>query len=127
MRNTSIVGGAMAVAAMSALLFGVVSSPAQAAAASCYGGSHYYNKPAGSFKSTPFTTTTACSDINVRSNQNTFVRVCFRKIDIFSNCQARYTHVVPGQYVVVATNVLDNRDFLLDFYNDAEASGLVAA
>jgi hypothetical protein len=133
MRNLKKVVNAVAAAAAPILLFGAAATPAAAAEAAptaalatCYGGAQTFVKLEGGYYSTSYYTSNRCSDINVKSNQATFLRVCFAKIDLYT-CQADYTYVVPGQWKTVATNVLDNRKFIFEFYNDAHYNGLLAA
>lgn len=71
-------------------------------------------------------TTGNCADINIRTNNNTFVRVCFAG-ETGSKCQADFKRATAGQWTTVATNVKDKVWYYFQFYNDGASSGLYAA
>ncbi|MFQ6198413.1 hypothetical protein [Streptomyces sp. NPDC000405] len=97
-------------------------------AASCYGSAHSYSKPSGSYAyptgTGHLTTTSNCSDINIKTNTNRYVQVCWLST---STCQSDYTLTTAGQWTTVATNVLDGTDFFFWFRSDASSTGDWAA
>ncbi|QIQ01258.1 hypothetical protein [Streptomyces liangshanensis] len=118
-------------AATTALVAGsVMLAPAsQATVASCYGDASSYSKPAGTFwlpAGRTFTTSSSCTDINIRSNTNRYVKVCFETNGSL-NCQANYTLTTAGQWTTVATNVNDGVQFAFEFRSDALSNGSWAA
>jgi hypothetical protein len=107
---------------------GVASAASEIGAAprSCYGSGVNFAKGNTGFyfpNAGSISTTSNCSDINLRVQQNTFVRVCFTG----KNCQANYKKTTPGQWLVVATNVKDGVPFRFEFFNDAGVYGTYAA
>jgi hypothetical protein len=93
-----------------------------ASAATCYEGERFFASSAGLYPSGSdrLTTTARCNDINVRFANNILtpsrrVRVCFYPSSGGSYCQANYTTISGSSWKVVATNVLDNTKFRLQF------------
>lgn len=97
-------------------------------ATSCYGSAHAYSKPSGSNDyptgSAHLTTTTNCADINIRTNTDRYVEVCWLKT---ATCQSQYTLTTAGQWTTVATNVANGTDFFFWFRSDATSTGYWAA
>ncbi|MFI9379731.1 hypothetical protein [Kutzneria sp. NPDC052558] len=105
--------------------------PRPASVLACYDHAHSYSKPSGSFAYPTgagyLTTTSACSDINLRPNTNRYVRVCFLPDAGGYYCQSSYKLATGGQWNVIATNVANSTDFWFDFRSDAQSSGSWAA
>ncbi|WP_051790244.1 hypothetical protein [Streptomyces sp. NRRL S-1022] len=101
---------------------------APSTAASCYGSAHAYSKPSGSYDyptgSAYLTTTGNCADINIKTNTNRYVKVCWLKT---GDCQSDYTLTTAGQWTTVATDVADGTDFFFWFRSDASSTGYWAA
>lgn len=101
---------------------------APAAATSCYGSAHAYSKPSGSNDyptgSAYLTTTSNCADINIKTNTNRYVAVCWLRT---GTCQDDYTLTTAGQWTTVATNVRTGTDFFFWFRSDASSTGHWAA
>lgn len=127
--------GAMAMVAAIAGT-GLVYSGSTASAATCYGGAIDYSKPksvgtlphAGHY----YATTSRCGDINLRSNTNRYVKVCFYKYVpskgsfTLNYCQSDYTLTTAGKWTVIATNVKDNTVFHYRFRSSARSTGQTA-
>jgi hypothetical protein len=99
-----------------------------ASAATCYGGEEFFVSNPGLYPSGSgrLTTSSRCNDINVRFTNNIFtpsrrVRVCFYPTSGGSFCQSNYTTISGSGWKVVATDVLDNTKFRLQF---PESNGL---
>ncbi|MFJ6123514.1 hypothetical protein ACIQKE_00310 [Streptomyces griseoviridis] len=101
---------------------------APAVAASCYGSAHSYSKPSGNNDyptgSSYLTTTSNCTDINIKTNTNRYVEVCWLST---GTCQSGYTLTTAGEWTTVATNVLNGTDFFFWFRSDASSTGSWAA
>ncbi|WP_328459521.1 hypothetical protein [Streptomyces sp. NBC_00448] len=102
------------------------------AAASCYGSAHSYSKPAGSewyppLNSPNLKTTSACSDINIKSDTNRYISVCFVPSSAPAYCQSSYTLVTAGQWKAIATDVASGTVFYFDFRSTALSNGYWAA
>ncbi|MCK7621740.1 hypothetical protein MUU72_01115 [Streptomyces sp. RS10V-4] len=123
--SVALVAGAMAVAPSA---HAARRDAAPSAATSCYGSAHAYSKPSGSYDyptgSAYLTTTGNCADINIKTNTNRYVKVCWLKT---GNCQTDYTLTTAGQWTTLATNVLDGTDFFFWFRSDASSTGYWAA
>ncbi|MGW4689848.1 hypothetical protein ACWEPM_33875 [Streptomyces sp. NPDC004244] len=108
----------------------VMLAPAsQAAGTSCYSSASTYSKPAGTYwlpAGDLFTTSSACSDINIKSNTNRYVKVCF-EVNATLQCQSNYTLTTGGQWTTIATNVQDGARFAFYFRSDALSNGSWAA
>ncbi|WP_250009191.1 hypothetical protein [Actinoplanes sp. M2I2] len=123
--GASVIGAALTFGATGPAEAGTTKE-VSAAAVSCYGSGSSFTKPEGGYQhpvGIRFITTSACADINMRSDQNTFVKVCFPS---GPGCQAGTTYARSGQWVRVATNVRDGVHFYFKFYNDARYTGLMA-
>ncbi|MEV0678675.1 hypothetical protein AB0I60_19370 [Actinosynnema sp. NPDC050436] len=68
------------------------------------------------------TTTSACADINVKTNYSRYVRVCFATTSTCNEWKPAYA----GQWTVVASDVLDNTKFWLRFQGHNNSTGQVA-
>ncbi|WP_256090480.1 hypothetical protein [Actinacidiphila rubida] len=96
-------------------------SAAPAAAQSCLGGARSYSTGYDDWPSPGFATTTSnCSDINVKPSKTVSVRTCFRSTGA---CNAWRT-ISGGTWGLAATGVLDGTSFHLSFNQDN--SGYVA-
>lgn len=122
--SVALVAGAMAVAPSAD------AAPRDAApstATSCYGSAHSYSKPSGSYRyptgSAYLTTTTNCADINIKTNTNRYVAVCWQD----GTCQDQYTYATAGEWTTVATGVLNGTRFFFWFRSDASSTGSWAA
>ncbi|MEU1122478.1 hypothetical protein ABZ371_02540 [Streptomyces sp. NPDC005899] len=108
----------------------VMLAPAsQAAVTSCYSYANSYSKPAGTNwlpAGTLFKTSSACSDINIKSNTNRYVKVCF-EVNAALQCQSNYTLTTGGQWTTIATDVKDGALFAFEFRSDALSNGSWAA
>ncbi|GAA2954305.1 hypothetical protein [Streptomyces enissocaesilis] len=99
--------------------------------ADCYGGSVAYSKPDGNFyyptsSTARLTTSSNCTDINVRPATNRYIKVCFYPSSGGSYCQADYTYARSGQWNVIATDVGDGTKYRLLFNISGAATGRVA-
>ena len=108
-------------------LTAVSSSPVAAAPAaptSCYGGAKSYDTdPAYNFwpqGGSWATTTSSCSDINVKPGIGTYVKTCFYST---GSCNSS-RWISAGTWAVAASGVLDVTKFFLQF--DRPNAGLVA-
>lgn len=99
------------------------------APASCYGSANSYHKPAGTYwlpAGDVFSTSGACTDINIKPNTNRYVKVCFETNGRLE-CQPNYKLARAGQWNVIATNVRDGALFAFEFRSDAKSTGSWAA
>lgn len=103
--------------------------PNDMTAMSCYGDAKSFTKyqgdvsypvPAGGYF---LTTTSSCSDINIRTGWGVFVRVCFVK----TGCQADWKRTEGGEWLVVATNVRDGSQYYFNFITEDHITGSYAA
>ncbi|MFD7913630.1 hypothetical protein ACFV30_23375 [Streptomyces sp. NPDC059752] len=98
-------------------------------AASCFDSSTSYSKPAGDVDLPAgrlFSTSNACTDINIRPNTNRYIKVCFETQGRLE-CQANYTLARGGQWNTIATNVRHGTLFAFSFRSDASSTGRWAA
>ncbi|GAB1339952.1 hypothetical protein ACE1SV_65420 [Streptomyces sp. E-15] len=97
------------------------------AATSCYGSAHSYFKPDGDetypADSGLLTTTSNCSDINLKPNTDRYVAVCWDTGGPVAPCQDHYTLAYAGQWNVIATDVYDGTRFFFTFRSTAQSSG----
>ncbi|MGP3949733.1 hypothetical protein [Streptomyces sp. 7N604] len=68
------------------------------------------------------TTTSACADINVKTNYSRWVRVCFERT---ASCND-WTPAYVGQWTVVADDVDDGTKFWLVFKGSNNSTGMAA-
>ncbi|WP_407564977.1 hypothetical protein [Streptomyces sp. 184] len=98
-------------------------------AMSCYGDAKSFTKYQGDVSypvpatGNYLTTTSSCSDINVRTGWDVFVRVCF----VRTGCQADWKRTEGGEWLVVATNVRDGAQYYLNFITKDLITGGYAA
>ncbi|MER6159590.1 hypothetical protein ABT147_29255 [Streptomyces sp. NPDC001868] len=105
------------------------------AARSCYGNAKSYTKkedfhlvPLPSQTPEYFTTTSDCADINIRTNSNRYVKVCFYKSNGDLNyCQDDYKYAEKDTWKVIATDVNNGVKFRFHFKITATATGEYAA
>lgn len=115
-----------------ALMAAPTATPAQAAPSagdvsimSCFGNARLFNKltgfnqPNGGYHQT----TSNCSDINMRPNSTTRVRVCFQRTQACNS----FKTAPAGQWTVIASNVVDNAGFYFNFASSGPISGQWAA
>ncbi|MFF3730205.1 hypothetical protein ACFYXM_07760 [Streptomyces sp. NPDC002476] len=124
--SAAFVGGTMAIAPTAQ-----ANEPNQGAAASCYGSAKSYSKPDGSgyypAGSATLTTTSNCSDINIKPNTNRYIAVCWVPSSGQVSCQAEYKLATGGQWNVIATNVQTGTRFYFVFRSTALSNGSWAA
>ncbi|MDT0493946.1 hypothetical protein ACPEIF_14985 [Streptomyces sp. NPDC012600] len=126
-----LVGGGLVAATTSA----GAASPGDVSAQSCYGSAKSYTKktnyhlvPLPSQTPQFFTTTSNCSDINIKTNSNRSVKVCFyTSSGALNYCQADYKSAKNGVWKVIATNVKNNVKFRFYFSTTSAATGTYAA
>jgi len=119
--------------AVASLLSGGVATADNRTALACYDTAKAYTSVVG-HKHHPrgfpggawHTTTSSCSDINVKSDRVRSIRVCFDPSSGDPICQENYTSVGTG-WTVVATKVADGTKFKLNFKDDRNGSGYFAA
>ncbi|MFJ1695672.1 hypothetical protein ACIOHC_11055 [Streptomyces sp. NPDC088252] len=103
----------------------------ESAVMSCYGSAKSYSKPDGiayyPAGSATLTTTSNCSDINIKPNTNRYVAVCWVPSSGQVSCQAEYTLATGGQWNVIATNVQTGTRFYFTFRSTALSNGSWAA
>ncbi|MEW2165243.1 hypothetical protein AB0912_19960 [Streptomyces sp. NPDC007084] len=112
-------------AAATALLAGAAATPAvarpavSAAATSCYGGatSHTYRYSAAAVEFGTYTTSSRCSDINIKLNttaSGVYLDACVVFVDHTTLCNHGNTYSTFGpQWATVATDVKDGTRFKL--------------
>ncbi|MGW3498334.1 hypothetical protein [Streptomyces sp. NPDC001020] len=104
----------------------------QGVVASCYGSTKSYSKP-DSVGAYPWriddylTTTSNCTDINIKPNTNRYISVCFVPSTGSPYCQADYTLATGGQWNTIATDVKTGVRFFFKFRSSAESNGSWAA
>ncbi|MGP4044901.1 hypothetical protein [Streptomyces sp. 2A115] len=105
----------------------------EAVAQSCYGNARDYTKSAGTHIYPNFPTfnylktTSSCADINIKTDTNRYVKVCFLLSGGGKECQADYKLATAGSWKAVATNVRDNTQYQFYFRSDVESTGHHAA
>jgi hypothetical protein len=67
-------------------------------------------------------TSGSCNDINVKTNASRDVTVCFKRT---GSCNG-WHRASSGQWTVVASSVLSNTDFYVQFKGASVSSGLIA-
>ncbi|MFI9237249.1 hypothetical protein [Streptomyces sp. NPDC053079] len=123
----TLIGGSTAASASEA------DSRSKDGVASCYGSAKAYSKPAGQDfypdnGASTLTTTTNCADINIKTNTNRYVAVCFWKSTGGWLCnQDHWTYAKAGQWTTVARSVLNGSRFVFSFRSDAKSTGHWAA
>jgi hypothetical protein len=104
--------------------------PGVTPAVTCYGSAHSYSKASGDFTypsgTSDLGTTSACTDINIKTNTDRYVLVCLLSGAEYY-CQSSFTLAHAGQWTTVATNVLNGTRFIFDFRSDALSNGYWAA
>ncbi|MGA5143402.1 hypothetical protein [Streptomyces azureus] len=102
-------------------------------AQSCYGNARGYTKASGThiYPNYPtanyLKTTSSCADINIKTDTDRYVKVCFLDMSGGKECQADYKLAKAGSWKVVATNVKDNTEYQFYFRSDAKSTGHYAA
>ncbi|WP_369171847.1 hypothetical protein AB5J49_29405 [Streptomyces sp. R28] len=105
----------------------------EAVARSCYGNALSYTKDAGThiYPNYPnfyyLIATSNCADINIKTNTDRYVKVCFLTSGGGKDCQDNYKLATKGDWTVIATNVRDNAKFQFYFRSDAKSTGYSAA
>ncbi|GAA1285494.1 hypothetical protein [Saccharothrix xinjiangensis] len=100
-------------------------APGDPAVMACYDTQKSFSKPAGGQvwpTSGWLTTTSACTDINIRLNTSAEVRVCFKATNACNSTKWAET----GKWTVVATKVKDNTQFYFGIWNINAVSGHAA-
>lgn len=127
MTGALIGGGLLATGSATAATSG------ETVAQSCYGNAKTYTKAAGTqiYPNYPtffyLKTTSSCADINIKTNTNRYVKVCFLVTGGGRNCQAEYKLTTAGSWKVIAANVKDNTQYQFHFRSDAKSTGSYAA
>lgn len=101
---------------------------------SCYSSGHRFTKgsdhyvPSGYPGGSWLTTRGNCNDINVIINSSSVMiaEVCFNPSSGSPYCQNSSTTIQPGQWTVVATNVVRGTRYKLDFRTGYSTSGRIA-
>lgn len=112
---------------------GLALSAAPASAAACYDTAKPFSKTdhtTGHFPSSSrLTTTSNCSDINVKISSPSvkYVKVCFYPSSGGSSCQASFTRMEAGRWYAVATGVANGTKYRLYFSTFGNVSGVIAA
>ncbi|MCT9075441.1 hypothetical protein [Streptomyces fulvoviolaceus] len=102
-------------------------------AQSCYGSAHDYDTVAGYHYEPPadydyYKATSNCADINIKTDTNRYVKVCFFTADNeFLYCQESHKLTTAGEWKVIATNVNDGTRFKFHFRSDAVSTGEYAS
>ncbi|MDQ0750760.1 MULTISPECIES: hypothetical protein [Streptomyces] len=123
----AVVGSGMITTAAGAATRGEV------VAQSCYGDANTYTKDTGTnwYPNYPnfhrLITTSSCADINIKTNTDRYVKVCFLPRDGGRDCQDNYKLAKKGTWTVIATDVKDNTSFQFYFRSDAKSTGSYAA
>ena len=105
----------------------------EVAAQSCYGSANDYTKDKGTrwYPNYPnfhrLIATSNCADINIKTDTDRYVKVCFIPSNGEQDCQANYKLARAGSWTVIATNVRDNAFFQFYFRSDAKSTGSYAA
>jgi hypothetical protein len=97
---------------------------------SCYGGAVSYTSYPGNSSTNSYwpergvyaLTSGSCNDINVKTNATRDVTVCFKRT---GSCNG-WHRASSGQWTVVASSVLSNTDFYVQFKGASVSSGLIA-
>ncbi|MGN9759363.1 hypothetical protein [Streptomyces sp. SD31] len=106
---------------------------AERGARSCYGNANDYNKASGTHWYPNYPTfnylraTSNCADINIKTNTNRYVKVCFHLSGGSRDCQADYKLAEAGTWTVIATDVKDNTHYQFYFRSDAKSTGQYAS
>lgn len=96
---------------------------------SCYGSAKSYSTTKSSVFYPPgwwLSTTSNCSDINLKSAMNRNVRVCFLTSSQGVACQQYWT-LVTSEWTVVAFDVQDNSVYKFEFASAQNSGGSYAA
>ncbi|MDF3147075.1 MULTISPECIES: hypothetical protein [unclassified Streptomyces] len=102
-------------------------------AQSCYGSADDYTKASGTqiYPNYPtffyLKTSSNCADINIKTDTNRYVKVCFLTSGGGTSCQTDYKLATAGNWRVIATNVKDGTEFQFHFRSDAKSTGHWAA
>lgn len=101
-----------AVAMVGTLLGGALAQPSPASAAvTCYGGAVNWTYSGGTKELGPYTASSRCIDINLKTNSN-YVVACVVFIDRTNLCNRNDTMQVVGpQWTAIATDVLNGTRF----------------
>lgn len=97
---------------------------------SCYGDAVSYTSYPGSGSSNSYwpergiyaLTSGSCNDINVKTTATRDVKICFRRTGACNG----WTRAAAGQWTVVATSVLPNTDFYVQFKGTSVSRGQLA-
>ncbi|WP_405577156.1 hypothetical protein [Streptomyces sp. NBC_01190] len=113
-RTTTLLAAGL-LAAGAVVAAGEQASAAPTTAQSCLGSAHSYTTGYDDWPSPGYATTTSnCSDINVKPNKTVAVRTCFRSTGA---CNAWRT-ISGGTWGLAATGVLNGTSFFLSFNQD---------
>ncbi|MFI6080233.1 hypothetical protein ACIBBB_04475 [Streptomyces sp. NPDC051217] len=110
----------------------LIGSASTASAATCYGSAHSYSKPADStflpnIGNGHFRTTSNCADINIKTNADRYIRVCFVPSSGGTQCQDDFKLARRGVWTVIATDVRDATKFAFVFEATGVSTGYWAA
>ncbi|MET9552341.1 hypothetical protein [Streptomyces sp. NPDC006645] len=113
-------------------LVGLGAVAPSASAATCYGSAHSYSKPANStflpnIGNGHFRTTSNCADINVKTNADRYIKVCFAPSSGDTQCQDDFKLARRGVWTVIATDVKDATKFAFHFEATGVSTGYWAA
>ncbi|MFD5161623.1 hypothetical protein ACFWMJ_26680 [Streptomyces hawaiiensis] len=106
---------------------------AEQGARSCYGNANSYTKASGQHLYPNYPTlnylvaTTDCADINIKSDTDRYVKVCFHPKSGGTQCQADYKLAKAGSWTVIATDVKDKTHYQFYFRSDAKSTGQYAS
>ncbi|GAP47417.1 hypothetical protein [Streptomyces azureus] len=120
------VSGALACAG---LIGGTASAatPGEVVAQSCYDNAWSYSKPSGTYfqpQSVTYFMTGNCADINIKTDTDRRVKVCFYSSSGGLNyCQSSYKTTTAGQWKVIASDVLKGTNFKFQFASSAASTG----
>lgn len=122
-------GGLIATTAATAGTAGAATQ-GEVVAQSCYGNAWSYSKPSGtpfSPTNTTYLTTANCADINIKTNTDRKVKVCFYAGGGGLNyCQPDYKSTKAGEWKVIASDVKDGTKFRFQFESSAASTGMRA-
>lgn len=116
-------------AACAGLIGGTASAGTQGevVAQSCYDNAWSYSKPSGTYfqpQSATYFMTGNCADINIKTDTDRRVKVCFYSSSGGLNyCQSSYKTTTAGQWKVIASDVLKGTNFKFQFASSAASTG----
>ncbi|MCD7445679.1 hypothetical protein K4B79_46835 [Streptomyces lincolnensis] len=123
----SVVTGVIAASGLIATTAGQAS-----AAGACLDNAQSYTKASGThlypnYPTLNYLLTSAnCADINIKTNTERYVKVCFLPSSGGRQCQAEYKLAKADTWMEIATDVKDNTRYQFYFRSDASSSGQFA-